>query len=94
MKSIDTTTAAGRMLMQMVGSFAEFERAMLRERIMSGIDASREEGRVGGRPSKLSPRQQKEAVKMVISGRKTAAAVARLFDVHPSTIGRLIARHG
>ncbi len=66
MKSIDTTTAAGRMLMQMVGSFAEFERAMLRERIMSGIDASREEGRVGGHPSKLSPRQQKEAVKMVI----------------------------
>src|SRR6202171_5657367 len=32
-EAIDTTTAAGRMMMQMVGAFAEFERAMLRERI-------------------------------------------------------------
>jgi DNA invertase Pin-like site-specific DNA recombinase len=31
-EAIDTTTPAGRMLMQMVGSFAEFERAMIRER--------------------------------------------------------------
>ena len=31
-EAIDTTTAAGRMMMQMVGSFAEFERAMIRER--------------------------------------------------------------
>ena len=31
-EAIDTTTAAGRMMMQMVGAFAEFERAMLRER--------------------------------------------------------------
>ena len=30
-ESIDTTTPAGRMMMQIVGSFAEFERAMLRE---------------------------------------------------------------
>ena len=33
-EAIDTTTPAGRMLMQMVGSFAEFERAMIREREM------------------------------------------------------------
>ena len=31
-ENIDTTTPAGRMMMQMVGSFAEFERAMIRER--------------------------------------------------------------
>ena len=34
---IDTTTAAGRMMMQMVGSFAEFERAMIRERTSAGL---------------------------------------------------------
>ena len=36
-EAIDTTTPAGRMMMQMVGAFAEFERAMLRERTKAGI---------------------------------------------------------
>jgi DNA invertase Pin-like site-specific DNA recombinase len=36
-EAIDTTTAAGRMMMQMVGSFAEFERAMIRERTSAGL---------------------------------------------------------
>ena len=47
-EAIDTTTPAGRMMMQMVGAFAEFERAMLRERTQAGVDAARQEGRVGG----------------------------------------------
>jgi hypothetical protein len=50
-EAIDTTTPAGRMMMQMVGPFAEFERAMLRERTKAGLDAAREEGRIGGRRS-------------------------------------------
>ncbi len=44
-EAIDTTTPAGRMMMQMVGAFAEFERAMLRERTKAGLDAARQEGR-------------------------------------------------
>src|ERR1700751_2360712 len=57
-EAIDTTTPAGRMMMQMVGAFAEFERAMLRERTKAGLDAARREGRIGGRPPKLSSQQQ------------------------------------
>src|SRR5499427_1119155 len=57
-ESIDTTTAAGRMMMQMVGAFAEFERAMLRDRTRSGLDAARKRGRTGGRRPKLKPHQQ------------------------------------
>ena len=47
-ESIDTTTPAGRMMMQMVGSFAEFERAMIRERTSGwpGPEA-RAAGRIG-----------------------------------------------
>jgi len=48
-EAIDTTSPGGRMMMQIVGSFAEFERAMLRERTRSGLDAARTQGRVGGR---------------------------------------------
>jgi DNA invertase Pin-like site-specific DNA recombinase len=39
-EAIDTTTPAGRMMMQMVGSFAEFERAMLRERTRAGLESA------------------------------------------------------
>ena len=66
---------------------------MLRERTKAGLDAARQEGRVGGRRPKLSPQQQDEIRKMVAEGGKTAADAARLFKVHPSTVSRLLARH-
>src|SRR6266496_637029 len=84
-EAIDTTTPAGRMMMQIVGAFAEFERAMLRERTKAGLDSARREGRIGGRRPKLSPQQETEIRKMVSKGRKTAADAARLFKIHPAT---------
>lgn len=91
-EAIDTTTPAGRMMMQMVGAFAEFERAMLRERTKAGLDAAREHGRIGGRRPKLTEQQQSEIRKMVTRGDKSAADAARLFKVHPATVSRLLAR--
>jgi DNA invertase Pin-like site-specific DNA recombinase len=90
-EAVDTTTASGRMMMQMLGSFAEFERAMIRERTRAGLEAARAEGRVGGRKPKLQPHQRAEIVRLVRSGRKTAAEAARLFGVHRATIFRLMA---
>src|ERR1700678_1357685 len=87
-EAIDTTTPAGRMMMQMVGAFAEFERAMIKERTKAGLDAAREDGRIGGRRPKLSPQQQAEIRKMVAKGGKTAADAARLFRIHPATVSR------
>ncbi len=92
-EAIDTTSPGGRMMMQIVGAFAEFERAMLRERTRNGLDAARQQGRVGGRRPKLTVPQQKEIVALVTSGHKTGADAARLFRVHPSTVVRLLARH-
>ena len=91
-EAIDTTSAAGRMMMQMVGAFAEFERAMLRERTKAGMEAARREGRIGGRRPKLTAQQCAEIIRMVSRGRKTAADAARLFSVHPATISRILAR--
>jgi DNA invertase Pin-like site-specific DNA recombinase len=54
-EAIDTTILAGRRMMQMVGSFAEFERAMLPERTKAGLDAARREKRIGGWRPKLTP---------------------------------------
>ena len=91
-EAIDTTSPGGRMMMQIVGAFAEFERAMLRERTRNGLDAARKEGRIGGRRPKLKMNQEQEIVLLVNSGQKTGADAARLFNVHPATVSRLLAK--
>src|SRR5437667_12445699 len=68
-EAIDTTTPAGRMMMQMLGSFAEFERAIVRERTMAGLQAARERGRKGGRRPKLTSDQRSEIIGMLNDGR-------------------------
>ena len=91
-EAIDTTTPAGRMMMQMVGSFAEFEREMIRERTRAGLHSARQQGRIGGRKVKLNTEQCREIVAKVNVGQWSKAEAARLFSVHPSTITRLLAR--
>ena len=90
-ESIDTTTPAGRMMMQMVGSFAEFERAMIRERTSAGLALARAEGRVGGRRRKLTERQRSEIAESVLAGRKSAAEMARLYKVSQPIVSRIVA---
>jgi DNA invertase Pin-like site-specific DNA recombinase len=89
-EAVETTSPGGRMLMQIVGSFAEFEREMLRERTRNGLNAARKQGRIGGRPQKLNAHQREEIVRFVTSGQKSSADVARLFKVHPATVSRLL----
>ncbi|WP_245593109.1 recombinase family protein [Deinococcus frigens] len=89
---IDTTTPAGRMLLQMLGAFAEFEREMVWERTREGLAAARADGRVGGRKPKLSQTQRDELVRGVREERYTMAQAARLFGVHPATVSRLMSQ--
>ena len=77
-------------MMQMVGSVAKFECAMIREPTKAGMAAARKQGRIGGRRPKLDVHQQQEIVAMLITGQKTAAEVARLFKIHPATVSRLL----
>lgn len=91
-KNIDTTTLAGRM-MQMVGSFAEFERAMIRERTSAGLAVARVEGRVGSRHKKLDAAKRREIAESVITGLKSGAAMARLYNVSQPTVSRIVAQH-
>src|SRR5260370_3664491 len=84
-ESIATTAPAGCMMMQMVGSFAEFERAMIRERTSAGLAAARAEGRVGGRRKKLDAAKRDEIAERVIAGRKPGAELARLYNISQPT---------
>ena len=49
-QGLDTTTPAGKALFQMLGVFAEFERAMIRERVMAGLARAKSQGKSIGRP--------------------------------------------
>ncbi|MGE6743750.1 recombinase family protein [Allorhizobium pseudoryzae] len=92
-EAIDTTTPAGRMMMQMVGSFAEFERAMIRERTSAALAQARAEGRIGGRRRKLDVHKRREIAESVLSGRKSGADMARLYDISEPTVSRIVAEH-
>ena len=92
-ENIDTTIPAGRMMMQMVGAFAEFERAMIRERTSAGLAAARTEGRIGGRKKKLDAVKRREIAESVVSGRKSGADMARLYGVSQPTVSRIVAQH-
>ena len=72
---------------------AEFERAMIGERTRAGLSAARAEGRIGGRRCKLNSVQQADIIDNVLSGRKTAAQMARLYNVSEATVSRLMATH-
>jgi DNA invertase Pin-like site-specific DNA recombinase len=89
-ESIDTSTPAGRMMMQMLGSFAEFEREMIKERTRLGLARARAEGRIGGRRHSLSLKQQTHALEMIAAG-KSQTEIAEVFGVSPATICRLVA---
>ena len=91
-EGIDTSCDAGPMFMRMVSAFNAFERLMLKERTKAGLHSGRQDGRVGGRPSKLDSAQKLEVLALLRRETKTAAEVARIFGVHRTTIARIV--HG
>ena len=54
-ESIDTTTSGGKLVFHVFGALAEFERGLIRERTQAGLVAARARGRVGGRPTVMTP---------------------------------------
>ena len=56
-QGIDTTTPAGKMIFQIMGVFAEFERTMIQERVHAGLRRARANGKTLGRPKTLTAKQ-------------------------------------
>ena len=53
-ENIDTTTSGGKLIFHIFGALAEFERDIIRERTLAGLQAARARGRKGGRPKATS----------------------------------------
>ena len=66
---------------------------MIWERTKVGLDAVIAEGRIGGRRSKLRKDQRKDIADNVISGRKSGADMAMLYNVSEATNSRIVAAH-
>jgi DNA invertase Pin-like site-specific DNA recombinase len=89
---IDTNTPAGRLMLQMLGAFAEFEREMIRERTKSGMQAAKKRGVRLGRPRSLEPHDERQVVAQWRTGRYTLTALAHQYGVHLSSIKRAVYR--
>lgn len=86
-QAIDTSTASGRLLFQMVAVFAEFERSMIQERVHAGLDRARAQGKHLGRPNEISPRKMK-AIKAFKESGQTYRDTAKHFSVSVNTVQR------
>jgi DNA invertase Pin-like site-specific DNA recombinase len=87
----DTTTSHGRLMLTVLGGLAEFERDLIRARTSEGRERAKARGVKMGRKPKLTPHQQREAIRRRDSGDETVRDIARSFNVHRATISRLAA---
>jgi DNA invertase Pin-like site-specific DNA recombinase len=87
----DTTTSHGRLMLTVLGGLAEFERDLIRARTTEGRARAVARGVKMGRPPKLTPHQQKEAIKRRDTGDESLADIGRSYNVSAATISRLTA---
>ena len=88
----DPNDPMGKMFFNILATFAEFEVDLLRMRTREGMAIARANGRLRGKPPKLSSRQQAHLLKLHRGGEHTIADLAELFSVSRATVYREIAR--
>ena len=86
----DTTTPHGRLMVTMLAGLAEFERELILARTSEGRKRAQAAGVKMGRPPKLSPFQQREALQRLAAG-ESPRVIGRSYGVNRSTIERLAA---
>ncbi len=89
-QAIDTSTSSGRLLFHVLGSIAEFERDLIRERTAAGLAAARRRGRPPGRPRALDGRARARARRLRRSGHPIRA-IAEKLGVSKSVVARELA---
>ncbi len=89
-EGFDTTTSGGKLVFQVFGALAEFERNLIRERTKAGLKAARARGRVGGRREKLTPEQVETMKKMYDSQNHTVAEICKVMGITKPTLYRYV----
>lgn len=90
-ESIDTSSASGELTANLFMSLAQYERSLLKERVVQGVRAARRRGRFGGRPRRMS-QESIDAARGLLDQDMSVAAVARALGVPRTTLIDSLAR--
>ncbi|MBP7054008.1 MAG: recombinase family protein, partial [Phycisphaerae bacterium] len=88
---IDTTSPSGRLMLSMIGAFAEFERALIRERVVAGVRRAQARGTHCGRP--FVDIDLRPAVSMIKEG-YGLKAISKSIGVSRATLRRRLEEAG
>ena len=91
-ESIDTTSSGGHLVFHIFGAVAEFEHDLIRERTITGLQATRARGRRGGRKPAMSDSGIRKAAAMLSDPNITKTEVAAHFGVTRTTLNSSLAR--
>jgi DNA invertase Pin-like site-specific DNA recombinase len=89
-ENIDTTTSGGKLIFHIFGSLAEFEREIIRERTLAGLQSARTRGRVGGRPKTLSDKQVQMLRNMAADTSFTVSDICKTLGIGRTTFYRYV----
>lgn len=90
-QALDTGTPAGRLLFNVLGSIAEFERDLIKDRVRAGQEAAKRRGVRFGRPEATDKAVRERILRLSKSGH-TLGQIAVLVEVPKSTVARVVAK--
>ncbi|WP_421522112.1 recombinase family protein [Ochrobactrum quorumnocens] len=91
-ESLDTSTPAGRLLLHVLASMAEFERSLISERTKAGMAAARARGSQIGRRPAMTDEERRDAHLVLAAGSASVDDIAKKHNIHPRTLLRILKR--
>jgi len=92
-QGLDTSTPSGKMMFQMLGVFAEFEREVIRERINAGLARAKAEGKKLGRPSNVNDAVV-SSVKLLRGQGMSICKIAKMLKIGVGTASKILENDG
>ena len=89
-ESIDTASSSGKLIFHLFGALAEFERNLIKERTLAGLQAARARGQKGGRPLALDAEKRKLAVKLYNDKNYSVNQVCQVMGISKPTLYKYV----